>query len=154
MPLVVFFVVVVVPATEIWFFIQVQDQIGFLWAMLLLVAAAILGIYVWRLAGRRGRIAFRQAQSGVTPSGREAADVGLLWLAGLLLFLPGFLSDIAGLLLLLPPVRALVRGTLGRRLGRRVVVMRSFGGTTPRDVVPGEIVREDQTPPDRPAIDQ
>ena len=71
--------------------------------------------------------------------------MGLLWLAGLLLFLPGFLSDIAGLLLLLPPVRALVRGTLGRRLGRRVVVMRGYGGAMPRDVVPGEIVREDQT---------
>jgi UPF0716 protein FxsA len=165
MPLVLFFVFIVVPATELWFFIQVQAQIGFLWALLLVVAAAFLGVYVWRVAGRRGRIAFRQARAGVAPSGREAADVGLLWLAGALLFFPGFLTDIAGLALLLPPVRALVRGTLGRRLSRRVVIMRGYGGTVGgpaggpaggtvgRDVVPGEIVREDQVPPDRPAID-
>jgi UPF0716 protein FxsA len=55
--------------------------------------------------------------------GRELVDGVLILFAGALLVTPGFLSDIAGVLLLLPPVRAAVRAVAIRSLERRV----SFG---------------------------
>ena len=59
--------------------------------------------------------------------GAHLVDGGLLLLAGFLLLLPGFITSAFGLLLLLPPVRAFVRGRLGRRFRPRVVAY-SVGG--------------------------
>jgi UPF0716 protein FxsA len=53
---------------------------------------------------------------------REVVDGVLVIFGGAFLITPGFLTDILGLVLLIPPTRALVRGILLRRLGRRVVV--------------------------------
>jgi UPF0716 protein FxsA len=59
------------------------------------------------------------------------ADGAMILLAGALLLTPGFLTDVAGILLLLPPTRAMVRRLaprlaerrLRRRGGRRVVIV-------------------------------
>ena len=53
---------------------------------------------------------------------REVLDGVLVIFGGAFLITPGFLTDIVGLLLLIPPTRAVVRGIVLRRLGRRVVV--------------------------------
>jgi UPF0716 protein FxsA len=49
-------------------------------------------------------------------------DGVLVIFGGAFLITPGFLSDIVGALLLVPPTRSLVRRFLVRRLGRRLVV--------------------------------
>ena len=64
--------------------------------------------------------------------GAHLVDGGLLLLAGFLLLVPGFITSFFGLLLLLPPVRAFVRGRLGRRFRPRRVVSYSVGGRTGR----------------------
>ena len=51
---------------------------------------------------------------------------------GMLLILPGFVSDAMGIVVLFPPTRALVRGVLRRRF--RIVSYRSGG---PRGPHPG-----------------
>ena len=53
--------------------------------------------------------------------GREVLDGALVIFGGALLLTPGFLSDILGLLLLLPPTRAIVRTILVRRFAGRIV---------------------------------
>src|SRR5688500_15193893 len=53
---------------------------------------------------------------------REVVDGVLVIFGGAFLITPGFISDIAGVVLLLPPTRAVVRRLLIRRLGRRVLV--------------------------------
>jgi UPF0716 protein FxsA len=58
---------------------------------------------------------------------REVVDGVLVVVGGALLLTPGFLSDILGIVLLVPPTRAAVRGLLIRRLGARLVV----GGAGP-----------------------
>ncbi len=161
-----FTIFVVFPALEIFVFVEVVRAIGFGWALLLLVAGAALGSYVMRLAGAagwqalRGQVEVDQATGAgsATPPGPSvvqgrpdtvaAADAALLFLAGLLLFVPGFISDVAGLLLLLPPVRALVRGATAAWFVRRFTAVDGPGGVRMwvRDggrVVPGQVVRDD-----------
>ena len=52
--------------------------------------------------------------------GAALIDGGLIFLAGVLLIIPGYVSDMCGLLLLVPPVRAGVRGMLRRRYAVQV----------------------------------
>ena len=56
-------------------------------------------------------------QRGIVP-GKEIGDGVLIMVAGALLISPGFVTDIVGILLLLPPVRATVRSAALYRVGR------------------------------------
>ncbi|MFF3407999.1 FxsA family membrane protein [Streptomyces sp. NPDC002742] len=94
---------------EIWLLTLVAHATSGFTVFLLLVAGFVLGAVVIKRAGRR---AFRnlgqtlqQAQSGVTPSGEGGRGNGLMMLGGLLLMIPGLISDAIGLLLLVPPVQ-------------------------------------------------
>ncbi|MER8016260.1 FxsA family membrane protein [Streptomyces griseoluteus] len=137
---------------EIWLFTLVADAAGGLAVFLVLAASFVAGAVVVKRAGRR---AFRNLDEalrrGTAPASGGGGN-GLLMLAGLLLMLPGMLSDVAGLLLLLPPVQNLVR----RRTEH--VVSRKLRGAAPGSlgdafqqarihrpdgkVVQGEVVRE------------
>jgi UPF0716 protein FxsA len=135
--MVLIFVFVVVPLVELAVFVQVAQWIGIPQTTLLLLLVSVIGIVVVRYQGigayRRVR---EQLRAGVVP----AADLvnGLLVLiAGLLLIVPGFVTDAVGLLLLLPPVRAGVRSVLRRRYyvraANRVVKVVNTRGTVTRD---------------------
>lgn len=102
--------VLILPVVEIWGILQVGDWLGGWNTFLLLLVTSGFGAYFARLEGRKvWQQAQRQMQEGTMP-GRSIID-GLCVLAGgVLLLLPGFLSDIAGILLLLPPTRPIFRG--------------------------------------------
>jgi UPF0716 protein FxsA len=78
-----------------------------------------------RAAGREGFATLARArtriEAGEVP-GRELIDGVLILFAGALLVSPGFLTDVVGVLLLLPPVRAALRGATVRWLARRADV--------------------------------
>jgi len=112
---------VVVPLAELYVLIQVGQVIGALPTVALLVVVSLLGAALLRREGPRTWRAFRDAtQRGRVPA-REVADGGLVMLAGALLLTPGFVSDLVGLALLLPPVRALLRARLTAYVARRLV---------------------------------
>ena len=117
---------VLVPIVELAVIIQVGQAIGVVETLLLMVVVSVAGAW---LVKREGigvwRRAQRQLDTGVMP-GRELVDGVLIMVAGALLLLPGFVSDCLGILLLLPPVRALVRGLVIRRLRTRVVAQRTY----------------------------
>jgi UPF0716 protein FxsA len=117
---------VLVPIVELAVIIQVGQAIGVVETLLLMVVVSVVGAW---LVKREGigvwRRAQRQMDAGVMP-GRELVDGVLIMVAGALLLLPGFVSDCLGILLLLPPVRALVRGLVIRRLRTRVVAQRTY----------------------------
>jgi UPF0716 protein FxsA len=58
---------------------------------------------------------------------REVLDGALVIFGGALLLTPGFITDVLGLILLIPPTRVLVRRLLARRLARRMVVSMTAG---------------------------
>jgi UPF0716 protein FxsA len=105
--------VVGVPILEIYVGLQVAHQIGGLATVALLVLLSASGPWIVKRQGLGiWRRAQQRAQDGDVP-GREMMDGILLLVAGVLLTLPGFLTAAIGILLLLPPVRALVRGAAG-----------------------------------------
>jgi UPF0716 protein FxsA len=105
-----------VPVLELWVFVQVAGAVGFWSALLALVGLCVGGAWLVKREGLAvwARLRDRVAR-GETPD-RELADAALLLVAGLLLLFPGFVTGLLGLLLLLPPVRALVRPVLLRRV--------------------------------------
>ena len=116
---------VLVPIVELAVIIQVGQAIGVVETLLLMVVVSVAGAW---LVKREGIGLWRRAQgqleTGVVP-GRELVDALLIMLAGALLMTPGFVSDCLGILLLLPPVRAGLRGLVIRRLRRRVIAQRT-----------------------------
>ncbi|MBK3576784.1 FxsA family protein [Streptomyces sp. MBT65] len=106
---------------EIWLLTVVAGASSGLVVFLLLLAGFVLGAVVIKRAGRRAFQNLSQAvQQGTAPAGGGGS--GLMMLGGLLLMIPGLISDVAGLLLLVPPVqKALARyaeRTVERKLGK------------------------------------
>ena len=130
LPLVLLFVVV--PIAELAVIIQVGQEIGVLWTVALLVADSILGSVLMRAQGRVAWRRFNEATRAGRVPAREVLDGALVIFGGALLLTPGFISDVLGLLLLLPPTRAVVRGLLARRLARRMVASMSGARARPR----------------------
>ena len=134
LPLVLLFIVV--PIAELAVIIQVGGLIGVWWTIALLVADSILGSVLLRAQGRSAWMRFNAAvQSGRIPA-REVLDGALVITGGVLLLTPGFITDIFGIVLLVPPTRALVRMIVARRLERRMVsaATRTRTRTRPYDV--------------------
>lgn len=123
---------IVVPIAELFVIIQVGEAIGVLPTIALLLLDSILGSMLMRSQGRRAWQRFTEAvQRGRAPA-RETIDGALVLLGGAFLLTPGFLSDILGAALLLPPTRALVRRLLARRfLGRMTASMTAGVGPRP-----------------------
>jgi len=113
MPLLFF--LLVWPLAEIWLMIQVGQQTGAFSTVLLIIATAALGLVLVQLEWQRLILVMRdkinhgEATIGIV---LETAAVGL---AGVLLFIPGFISDFIGLLLLLPFTRQLLIRPLKKR---------------------------------------
>ena len=115
------------PFLEIAGFVVVGQQIGLFYTLALVVAAGVLGAVLLRVQGfgvmTRVR---RELDAGGDPS-RELAHGAMILLAGVLLLIPGFITDIIGLLLFLPPVRDAAWRFLRSRVS---VSTRGFGGFT------------------------
>jgi UPF0716 protein FxsA len=120
--------VLLVPFVEIALLIKVGQTIGLWSTLLLLIAATALGAVLLRLQGLSIIGQMRASVSTGRVPGRTVADAMMIGFAALLLVLPGFLSDIAAIALLLPAVRTLIY----RALARRVVVV-DTGPGSPQD---------------------
>jgi len=100
---------ILVPLAELAVIIAVGKAVGVLATLLMLLAFSLFGAW---LAKREGLAAWRRFQlamaEGRVPT-REVADGAMILLAGALLLTPGFLTDLVGLVLLVPPSRALAR---------------------------------------------
>ncbi|MDA8230203.1 MAG: FxsA family protein [Magnetospirillum sp.] len=107
--------VISLPVIEIALFVKSAQVIGVVPTVAVAVAAGMGGIVLLRRQGV-GVLWRAQAQlaRGELPVA-EAFDGLCLAMAGLMLVLPGFVTDVIGVLLLLPPVRAGLRWMLGRR---------------------------------------
>src|SRR3954466_4222553 len=128
---------VVVPLVEIYVIIQVGQAIGPWWTIALLIVDSILGSLLMRSQGRATWRRFQVALGEVRPPAREVIDGVLVIFGGALLLTPGFVTDIFGVALLLPPSRAVIRSLLVRRLGSRLFVgagggLGGGGGVPPR----------------------
>jgi UPF0716 protein FxsA len=99
---------------EIWVFIKAGEAFGALPVLLAVVAAMLVGVAVIRRQGAKTLNSLREALAGAPLPKGGAGEAALVYLAGILLILPGFLSDIAAIALLIPMVRRMLLARLGR----------------------------------------
>lgn len=119
---------IVLPILELYAIVKVGGLIGVLPTLALLLATSLLGAFLLRHQGRGAWRRFNAAIAERRFPGREVADGLMITAGGVLLLVPGFVTDVFGLLLLLPPTRALARGLLRGYFTRRFVVV-GVGGT-------------------------
>ncbi|MFV2195379.1 FxsA family protein [Nocardiopsis sp. LOL_012] len=141
MALLVLLALMALPFVEVWLMIVVGGWIGVPWTIAALVSLTVLGGGVLRRAGTK---AFRDAdeamRSGEPPRG-GLLDPLMVMVGGLLLVVPGFLTALLGVLMVLPFTRPALRwafsGWTRRRMSRMQERMdRRF--TPPEGGVPGQ----------------
>ena len=124
MPLLLLLLFVVVPVVEIWVIVQVGQAIGIVPTLVLLLADAVVGTWLFRREGRKAWAALREAIAAGRVPAKEVADGALVVVGGAFLLSPGFVTDAVGLLCVLPPTRAFLRraltGLVRARLLRRI----------------------------------
>lgn len=132
-------------ALEIWLLVQLGHVIGAGWVFVLIVVETLAGAFVLRRAGRRAMEAFRKTAEvpfGAPVPGQEPGVVGnavLAGVGGVLLVIPGLISDVVGLLCIFPPTRKVLRELFVRIVRTRVErAVREAGGVT---VVQGDVIR-------------
>ena len=120
-----------IPIAELYVIFKVGDLIGILPTLALLVADSLLGSWLMRSQGRAVWNRFQETmQAGRIPH-REVFDGVLVIFGGAFLITPGFLTDIVGVLLLLPPTRSLFRRWLISRGGRMFGISVATGRRAP-----------------------
>jgi len=120
MPILLLFVLfVVLPLAELYVIIQIGQAIGIIPTLLLLLADSIAGTMLMKSQGRAAWRRFNEANAEGRIPAREVADGALIILGGAFLLTPGFLTDIIGFLLLIPPTRAMFRKTVIGLFARR-----------------------------------
>jgi len=112
MAILLFFVFILLPIAELYVIIQVGNWIGIWPTLALLVIDGLLGAWLARTQGRQAWIRFNQAMGEGRVPAREVVDGAMVIFGGALLLSPGFITDIFGIILLIPPTRALMRGAL------------------------------------------
>jgi UPF0716 protein FxsA len=99
--------------------------LGLGWTLLVLLGGGLAGIWLVRREGMRAAIGVVDAARRGRVAHAELTDGALIGLAGVLILVPGVVSDALGLLLVLRPTRALARRALLRAAERRAPALRS-----------------------------
>jgi UPF0716 protein FxsA len=119
---------IAVPLIELALLLKIGQSIGLLWTLFVIIVTAIVGTWVLHVQGFAVmRRSLESLQAGKPPIG-PAVDGMFLLFAGTLLLTPGFLSDILGLLLLLPPLRHAIAAWSIRRILRSGAVRTTIFG--------------------------
>jgi UPF0716 protein FxsA len=107
--------VLLLPLMELAAFIAVAAQIGFLPALVLIAAGSLAGALLLRHAGGShiARVRVALGEGSFTTLQTDGSGT-LVLLAGILLAIPGFITDILDLLLLIAPLRRGIASTFGR----------------------------------------
>jgi len=107
---------ILVPLAELYVILQVGDAIGAVPTILLLAVDSVLGAWLMKAQGRTVWRRFNAALAEGRAPTREVFDGVLVIFGGAFLITPGFITDVIGFFLLVPPTRALIRRVLARRL--------------------------------------
>lgn len=144
------FLFLLFPLIELAVLIQVGSMIGVLPTLLLIVASAILGSVLLRVAGIATAWRAREKLARGELPEQEVLEGLLIAVGGGLLLLPGFISDIFGLLCLIPFTRRLLVGKVRQRAAEQALRQRAFAddlqarsGPARPNVIEGEFEHRD-----------
>jgi UPF0716 protein FxsA len=141
MPVLLFVCYVLV---ELAAFVWAVNTIGVLWTIALLLAGTFVGLVLVRSQWRSVRAGFARVSRGEGSAGGAVADGALVGLGAGLMFIPGLVTSVIGLLLLLPPTRLLLRPLVvvaaTRRFGPLTVATARYSSNNGAEVIDGEVV--------------
>ncbi|MCB0993585.1 MAG: FxsA family protein [Acidimicrobiales bacterium] len=109
-----------VPIIELYVIVQVAQGVGVLETLALLIVVSIVGAWLVKWQGLTAIARVQQSLARGEMPTKPLVDGALILFAGALMLTPGFVTDAAGLLLLLPPTRAVMRQPLVRWFSGRV----------------------------------
>lgn len=143
-------VILAIPLADLFLSRTLGARFGPLGSLWIILATGALGIWVMRSQGLRAlRRLMESLQSGRLP--REDAWEGLLILvAGIALLAPGFLGDVIGGLLLIPPLRTWVRNRISAIIEHRATLRGRRPAGSPTDAAAGEVIIEAEVLRDPP----
>jgi UPF0716 protein FxsA len=141
-------VLLLLPAAEFLVFLLVAWAIGFLPALGLLLLTSLAGALVLRRVNRAQLTQVRRVlrDRKVTASATQGGGM-LVAFAGILLMLPGFITDLLGAGLLVPPLRRRLGAALGHAIRRKPPAT----GPIVIDLAPGEWKAIPDRKPRRPS---
>jgi UPF0716 protein FxsA len=122
---------IVVPLAELYVILKVGDEIGWQWTILILALDSVLGSVLLRTQGRVVWRRFNETMAAGRVPHRELQHGIAVIFGGALLITPGFLTDILGLLLLVPPTRIVILRLVMRRISKRAQAHVVSGGRRP-----------------------
>ena len=144
---------IAVPIVELYGIYLLGDAIGIIPTLLLLAVDSVLGTVLLRSQGRAVWRRFNEALAAGRMPQREIQDGVAVIFGGAFLITPGFLTDVFGLLLLLPPTRAVLL-----RYGARAIAKRMATRITVADTRPGgydvEGTATERPPADPPRLER
>ncbi|WP_417761655.1 FxsA family protein [Shewanella sp.] len=163
MPFLFIFLLFLVPAVEVSVMMRVSEALGGWNTFALVILTAAVGVSLVRSQGIVTLMSVqRKLATGEVP-GQEIVEGMMLALAGVLLFIPGFVTDLVGLLLLTPFTRAPIAALVLKRLQLKVVTSRFSHANNPfaqppkpedEDVIDGEYERKPDPSDKRPESHQ
>ncbi|HWC22457.1 MAG TPA: FxsA family protein [Flexivirga sp.] len=147
-----FAVALCMPIIEVIVVVLVWHVIGW-WTLLALAACFCLGLLVIKRASVGAAREMRSAMAERRPPAREVADAPQSLVGGVLLLIPGFVTSLLGIILILPGMRSISRRLMqvfiGRRVGTGGVQVVDYTATRTNvraddpEVIDGEIIDED-----------
>jgi UPF0716 protein FxsA len=108
-----------IPVAEIYVLIELGGAIGALNTIAVVILTAVAGGYLARMQGTKTYLQIRRnLDQGIMPT-EELLDALIILVAGVVLLTPGFITDAAGLLLLIPATRQIVKRRLKRSFEKK-----------------------------------
>jgi UPF0716 protein FxsA len=128
---------ILLPLAELYLLIEVGSGIGGFSTIALCLLTAALGGMLVRHQGMRTFLQAKELMDQGQPPAEQMLHGIMIAISGVLLFIPGFITDFIGFLLLVPPVR----NWLGQKLIAAQISNRSAGGET---IIDAEVIHPDK----------
>jgi len=147
------------PVLELYVMIEVGGEYGAMPVVLWIIASIMLGVHIIRAAGWLSARKIQESMlRGDMPFAAMFQAAGMVF-AGLLLIIPGFITDAMGALLLIGPVRMAVGAMIAKNATLHTAGMGAGFGqkrSNEDDIIDGEfsVVDEDPDPQPKGSYDQ
>jgi UPF0716 protein FxsA len=115
MVLKLFLAFTIIPVLEIYLLIKLGTFLGAMNTVIIVILTGFIGAYLAKLEGLHTMTKVREALNRGEMPAEGMLDALLILVAGIVLLTPGFLTDIAGLLILIPQTRVLFKRWLRKK---------------------------------------
>ena len=117
---------ILIPAIEIYLFIQIGSQIGALTTIFLIFLTAVIGIYYAKYEGLNTlKSGFVQLSKNISPTYEMISGAAIAF-AALLLIIPGFATDLFGFLLIFPLSRKIILNKFSTKFKKKDTKKENF----------------------------